>query len=362
LRRAVSYGFMILIIFMMGFLVQLNYFLVKPGSAEKLGNLIQVEGKQRQEQGQFYMLTVSQQPANVWGFLYGYFHPAVDLRPISQVVPSDLSMEEYNDLMKSWMQESKHLAGVIALRRAGYEVPVTSDGVEVVRVLPDSPARGVLQAGDIITAVEGEGVNLAEEVVADIQKKDVGEKVRIAFQRKEENNEAEILTVSHLEDPHQAALRLYVRTLNWKPLFPLKIEIETGPVSGPSAGMMFVLEILDRLLPENLTGGRRIGGTGTIALDGKVGGIGGVKQKVFAAERAGLEYFLVPAENYREALQVATRLEVVSVDNLEEALNFLSTLHCASEKALLSPEINRSPSFVVPLFLFFKEVQGGFQA
>jgi len=351
LRRAVSLGFIILIIFTMGFLVQLNYFLVKPGSAEKLGNLIQVEGKSRQEQGQFYMLTVSQHPANLWGFLYGYFHPAVDLRPISKVVPSDISMEEYNDLMRSWMQESKHLAGVIALRRAGYEVPIVSDGVEIVKVLPDSPARGILQAGDIITAVGGKSVYLAEEVVAGIQKKTVGEKVKIAFQHKEENKEAAIPTVSHLEDPYQAALRLYVRTLNWKPLFPLKIEIETGPVSGPSAGMMFVLEILDRLLPENLTGGHRIGGTGTIALDGKVGGIGGVKQKVLAAEGAGLEYFLVPAENYKEASQVATRLQVVSVDNLEEALNFLGTLHSVSEKALLTPEINRLPPAIAPRLL-----------
>ena len=38
------------------------------------------------------------------------------------------------------------------------------------------------------------------------------------------------------------------------------------------------------------------------------------------------EYFLVPAENYKEALQAATGLKVISVDNLEEALNFLRTL------------------------------------
>jgi PDZ domain-containing protein len=352
LRKAINYGFIILIIFSLGFLVQMNYFLVKPGSAEELGRLIQVEGQQRQEQGQFYMLTVSQHQANLWSFLYGYFHPSVDVRPISKVVPPDMSLEEYNALMRSWMQDSKDLAGVIALRRAGYEVPIISDGVEIVELLSDSPAEGILRKGDIITAVEGKDVYLAEEVVACIQKKKVGEKVRITFQREEKSREVEILTTTQPDEPHRAALRLYVRTLNWKPPFPLKINIETGPVSGPSAGMMFVLEILDRLLPENLTGGHRIGGTGTIALDGKVGGIGGVKQKVLAAERAGIEYFIVPAENYKEALQAATSLKVISVNNLEEALSFLRTLHTVSERAILPSEINIASLFLSPVFLF----------
>ena len=101
------------------------------------------------------MLTVSQLPTNLWSFLYGYFHPSVDVRPISKVVPPDMSLEEYNALMRSWMQDSKDLAGVIALRRAGYEVPIISDGVEIVELLSDSPAEGILRKGDIITAVRG---------------------------------------------------------------------------------------------------------------------------------------------------------------------------------------------------------------
>lgn len=333
MRKTINYAFIFLVIIFLGFLVQTNYYLIKPGTAEELGRLIQVEGQRREEQGQFYMLTVSQHPANLWSFLYGYWHPSFDVRSISQAIPPNMTQEEYNELMQSWMQDSKNLAGVIAFRRAGYEVPITSDGVEIVELLPDSPAEGMLQPGDVITAVEGKDVYLAEEVVAYIQQKRVGEKVRIRFQQEGKSKEIEISTASHIEEPHLAALRLYVRTLNWKPLFPLEIKIETGSVIGPSAGMMFVLEILDRLLPENLTGGHRVGGTGTIALDESVGGIGGVKQKVLAAESAGLEYFLVPAENYKEARQAATNIKVVSVNNLEGALNFLKTLNTLPEGA-----------------------------
>lgn len=355
LRRAAHYVFVFFAVIILGFLVRPDYYVIKPGTAEELCRLIQIEGQQpegpgqqpegpgqqpaEQEQptqpGKFYMLTVAQYSANLWSLLYGYLHPSFDVRSISQSIPPQMTREEYNELMQSWMQDSKNLAGVIAFRRAGYEVPITSDGVEIVELLPGSPAEGILQPGDIVTAIEGEKIYLAEEVVAFIKQKRVGERIMVGFQRKGEDKEAGISTATHVDDPQLAALRLYVRTLNWKPCFPLAYNIETGPVVGPSAGMMFVLEILDRLLPGDLTGGYRIGGTGTITLDEKVGGIGGVKQKVLAAEKAGLDYFLVPAENYEEAQRSAHKIGVIPVNNLEEALGFLETLNVDSGMARL---------------------------
>ena len=326
LRKFLNYVFILLIIIFLGFAIQTDYLLIKPGSVDELGNIIRVEGEERQEDGQFFMVTVSQHRASLWSYLYGMCHPFVDVRPISRVIPPDMSQEEYNQLMQNWMQESKYLAQIIALRRAGYEVSIVSDGVEIVDFMDGSPAQDILQAGDIIKAVEGKEVNLVEEVVKYIQAKEVGEEVLITIQKGEEIKEYKIPTIANRDQPGKAALGIYVRTLNWHPLLPLKIDIETGPVIGPSAGMMFVLEILDRLLPENLTGGYRVAGTGTITIDGKVGGIGGIKQKVIAAEQAEIDYILVPEENYGEAVQAAGRINVVSVRDLDEALVFLQSL------------------------------------
>jgi Lon-like protease len=326
LRKYAKIAVVLIIVVVLSSFVPTGYFLIKPGTADELGSMIQVEGEERNEDGQFYMVTVSQQPANLLSVLYGIWSPILDVRPISKVVPPNITPEEYNRIMQSWMQDSKYLAQIIALRRAGYEVPIVSDGVEIVELIPGSPAEGILKAGDIIKAVEGERVNLAEEVVEKIQEKEVGENVWLTVQQGEELNELDLPTTSHIEQPEKAALRIYVRTLNWHPLLPLNIEIETGPVLGPSAGMMFVLEILDRLVPENLTHGYMVAGTGTITLTENVGGIGGVKQKVAAAERAGIKYFLVPEENYADAMKAARKIEVVSVRNLEDALNFLTNL------------------------------------
>lgn len=328
MRKTLRFAITLFFVIILGFFIKPDYYLISPGSAEELGRMIRLEGKTREEDGQFLMVTVAQHQVNIWSLLYGYWHPLMDVRSISRILPPNISREEYNEIMESWMQDSKYLAQIIALRKAGYEVPIVSDGVEIVELMPGSPAEGKLRAGDIIKKVDGKNVYLAEDVVKLIQEKKIGEKVRLTVSRGEgEVRELEVATTTNPEQPQKSALRIYVRTLNWHPLFPIDIEIETGPVIGPSAGMMFVLEILDRLLPENLTSGYKIAGTGTITLDGKVGGIGGVKQKVVAAERAGADFFLIPEENYQEALRAARKIEIVAVKDLEEVLNFLQTLN-----------------------------------
>ena len=82
------------------------------------------------------------------------------------------------------------------------------------------------------------------------------------------------------------------------PPLPIKVSIETeNDIGGPSAGLMFTLSIIDKLTREDLTGGRRIAGTGEIALDGSVLPVGGVAEKLIAVHRLGVTTFLIPAEN-----------------------------------------------------------------
>ena len=78
-----------------------------------------------------------------------------------------------------------------------------------------------------------------------------------------------------------------------------------GDIGGPSAGLMFSLGIYDLLTPGDLTGGKFIAGTGTITVDGKVGAIGGIQQKMSGAKEAGATVFLVPAGNCDEAAAAA---------------------------------------------------------
>jgi PDZ domain-containing protein len=109
--------------------------------------------------------------------------------------------------------------------------------------------------------------------------------------------------------------------------YPFPIDIDAGLVGGPSAGLMYTLAVMELLGPEDLSHGHVVAGTGTIDSAGNVGGIGGVRQKVVAAEAAGAEVMLVPASNLDEALTARRdHLELIPVSTLDEALAALATL------------------------------------
>lgn len=303
-----------------------GYLLVRPGSAEDLSRFVTIQNGDVDDNGTFYLVTVTQQHASPILILYALLAPNVDLQQRRQVIPPGMDPEEYQELMQRWMEESQNLARVIALRRQGFEVPIESDGVEVVEVGEDSPAQGILQPGDIIRFVDGEPVFLAEELVRMVQLRPIGNPVTLRIIRNNRDETVTVDTTSHTEQPDKAAIRVLIHTLNWQPRLPKDIEIETGEITGPSAGLMFVLEILNQLDPADIAAGRKIAGTGTINLQEEVGSIGGVRQKVAAAEKAGAEFFFVPLDNFADAQPAARRITLVPVGTLDEALQFLQNL------------------------------------
>ena len=90
---------------------------------------------------------------------------------------------------------------------------------------------------------------------------------------------------------------------------------------------MFALGILEKIGPEDLTGGKFVAGTGTITVDGTVGPIGGIPLKLIAAKDKGATAFLVPAANCTEASRrPPSGLTLIKVDSLTSALSALTAL------------------------------------
>ena len=109
--------------------------------------------------------------------------------------------------------------------------------------------------------------------------------------------------------------------------FPIDVRIASGDVGGPSAGLMWSLGLFDLLTPGDMTAGLTIAGTGTIDTRGRVGPIGGIGDKVVAAQRAGATVFLVPADNMQELSGVDTGdMKLISVSTFQDALDALRGL------------------------------------
>jgi PDZ domain-containing protein len=103
--------------------------------------------------------------------------------------------------------------------------------------------------------------------------------------------------------------------------FPFDVSFASADIGGPSAGLMWALGLYDLLTPEDLTAGRTIAGTGMIAPDGKVYPIGGIADKVIAAQRAGATMFLAPKSNMQDLVGVDTgAMQVIPVGTFDQAL------------------------------------------
>ncbi|MFG2708944.1 S16 family serine protease [Streptomyces goshikiensis] len=112
----------------------------------------------------------------------------------------------------------------------------------------------------------------------------------------------------------------------------VKVDLNLADVGGPSAGLLFSLGIVDKLDGDGsggeLTGGRSIAGTGTIAADGEVGAVGGVALKTQAARRDGASVFLVPKDECSDARsELPEGLRLVPVTSLTDAVDALRALN-----------------------------------
>ncbi len=101
---------------------------------------------------------------------------------------------------------------------------------------------------------------------------------------------------------------------------PVDVRIQIEDVGGPSAGTMFALGIINTLTEPDETGGKVVAGTGTMGIDGEVGPIGGIRQKMLGARHDGAQWFLAPVANCDEVVgNEPSDLDVVAVDTLHEA-------------------------------------------
>jgi PDZ domain-containing protein len=90
---------------------------------------------------------------------------------------------------------------------------------------------------------------------------------------------------------------------------------------------MFALAIIDKITPDNLTGGRFIAGTGEIEANGTVDPIGGIQQKMVGARAAGATIFLTPAANCPDTTRaVPAGMRLIKVSSLAGAVDDLAAL------------------------------------
>lgn len=306
------------------------YVALRPGSVRPVTEQILVEGapSYAPEQSIAYT-TVNIGSTSLLEALVGWFDDDVDVLP-EERVRGDRSAAENRRYNVELMNGSKLTAITVALEQLGYDVPVRTTGTIVRRIVADSPAEGRLQLDDVIVAVDGQPVDEPEEVGALLQGGGPGGEHTLTVERPAGSAttiDVTLATVASPDEPGRAVIGIAPEDRVSGFDFPIDVTIDSGNVGGPSAGLAFTLAVLDVLTPGELTGGHRVAVTGTMALDGRVGPVGGAAQKAVTVRDAGYEVFLVPSDELAEVqAAVGDDLRVLAVDTLAEALDALDSL------------------------------------
>jgi Lon-like protease len=305
--------------------VSLPYYSIAPGSARQVNDLIKVP-KERSfpPQGKVYLATVSLQQATPLGALVGWLDNDTDVVPEKRVL-GGIPRGQYSEQNRELMTESKEVASVVALRQLGYPVAEHGAGGIVVAIEEGSPADGHLSPDEIITAVDGRPTTLASEAVGAIRAHKPGDVARLEVRGRDGTVRTEQVTLEVNPRRPGGFLGVSLLTKDQRFDYPFDVSIESGDIGGPSAGLAYTLGVLDALTAGELTGGRKVATTGTMEIDGTVGNVGGVAQKTAAVRAAGADYFLVPPDEYEEAVSHAGKdLKVMKAGSLSEALSALA--------------------------------------
>ncbi|WP_461202696.1 SepM family pheromone-processing serine protease [Enterococcus sp. N342-3-1-2] len=333
--------FILALLIAAGALLPIPYYIEQPGATIDLKELITVNQKEDTSDGSFSLTSVGIRQATIFSAIGTKFNGFQEL-----VSEEDLfggaTDEEYNRIQQYYMESSQNSAIEQALKLADLPYEMAYKGVYVMGVDPNSSFADKISVGDTVTAVNGQSFTSSQDFIDYVQSQSIGDEVTVTYTQDGEEKEA---TGALIELSTNQKAGIGISLVDHTEISSDQdIVIDAGNIGGPSAGLMFTLEIYQQLTGD-IRKGHQIAGTGTISSDGTVGRIGGIDKKVASASESGAEIFFAPEDeitdeeraadpdiktNYQEAVAAAKKLgtymKIVPVSNVQDALDYLAGL------------------------------------
>ena len=310
--------------------INLNYYAIQPGTAQSVQPFITVPPGRSHHVADPVLLTDVEE-ARVTALNYLIFKLQSDTALYS--VPSvtgGVSPAELDAQGNLQMEQAETAAKVASLRHLGYLVPGTPVGAVIAGTFPGTPAYGVLNVGDVVTAVDGVQTTSARALTTALSAYKPGQSVTFTVRRNGTAPPGPVtLTLRRTivdVDGERVVLTVGIEPQDQvRYTYPFPVSIDVVDIGGPSAGLAMTLGVIDTLSGGQLTGGKKVAATGTMDASGDVGDVGGVAQKTVAVENAGATIFLVPPQEYAAAKSKdRPGLKVFAVSTLDQALRVLA--------------------------------------
>lgn len=336
-RTLIVAGVLFLVLFLLALTMPVPYVILSPGptyntlGTDDNGNtIIVINGKTPTKRaGNLNLTTVGVSGESVSAFeaLAGWLAHDRVVVPSSAVYPPGQSQHETDVKNAADFVDSQDNAITAASCELGYP-----HRFGVVSVQSEGAAHGKLQPADVLRTVDGTAVTSAATLQKALAGKPANTVVSIGLTRAGNPKTVSVKLGPALPGRKGGTLGITVGTVCATP-FSVDLGL-ANEIGGPSAGLMFALGIMDKVGAVDLTKGRFVAGTGTIAADGAVGAIGGIALKMIAARDKGASVFLAPAANCADVRGATPGgLRVVKVSTLHGAVQDLVKLERGQQVA-----------------------------
>jgi len=315
LRQGLS--FIPLLVILASLVVRVDYRLDAPGNLEPLDGFIQFSNDRVAEANLNAIYVMSFNRPTIFQWVVGQISPGIDLTPLSEAQASVTNTARF---------ESGQVARNTAIEKAiitAYQelgLPITYDTQQLVYLMFDYATNQGLEIGDAIVSVNG-----STDIFDAFANAPCGETATLAIIQDGVSKTVEVLKNADEDCRFGFSLSTYYAIDD----LPLAYQTTPTIVGGPSAGLMHTLYIYAAQNPDFVHPTINVAGTGTIGLDGRVGSVGSIKQKVYTAHQQNVDVLLIPAgANYDTALEVYDsltnpRFDLVEISTFNDALSAL---------------------------------------
>lgn len=317
-----NYKFYIVYVVLLSLLfINFNYYVYSPGGLEDLTDRIEVSDSY-DSKGSFNLTYVTSRAGNIYNILLSYILPSWDLVSVKDSQIENESTSEVVERNQIYLRQTSYDAIIAAFNEANIDYEVKNVNVTVTFVYDNSNTD--IKTGDIIKEINGIKINNYEELSNEMSKYKENDKINFKVLR--DNKEIDAYAILKKEND-RVIVGMYLAELKDVVTNPNVKYIFKDNESGSSRGLMCALDIYNKITEFDLTKGDIIAGTGVIYEDGSVGSIDGVKYKLKGAVKNKAKVFIVPSENYDEAVKLKKEhnydIEIIEADNLHNVIEKL---------------------------------------
>ena len=313
--------YLVYLLFVVSLFIHFDYYIYSSGGLVDLKDRIKVDNSY-ETKGSINLTYVSVRKSNIYNILLSYVIKDWDLVKMDNSRLDNESSKEIFERDKIYLKETSYDAVIAAFKEANKQYDILKNDVTITYVY--SFAKSNVKVGDIVLSINNTSISNVNDISNILDNLNENDKLNIKVKR---NNKEKDCYAYVVKEKDRNLIGIAIANIKEVKTTPKVEYVFNDNESGSSRGLMCALDIYNKITEYDLTKGDIIAGTGSIDQDGKVISIDGVKYKLKGAVKKKANVFIVPTDNYEEAILEKEKnnydIEIIEADTLHNVIEKL---------------------------------------